>query len=911
MCSSLGKRLLSTICLLLVLGSVFCQNVKMGKNLLPDIICKANLPISNGSSFLENNVTGQIWGNDVSSGIIKERTSKRFDQYLRNQREKSFKFDEFLFARSSDFIHKAGQSNAVLDTCTNLSVLGGQNSIVIKGDLGFQITVDLLHVSSNTNYGTTTYLNPGDSIVIPRVPTGQSRVRVVKFNSSLTPICETVQFVNVTFNGILPVLSVTDITVDESRGTVNVQVCSSTGVLTETSVIVTTVDSTAKGGQDFVSTSDTVVIVPRQTCWSINFPLINDSLSEPDEFFKVILSNPVNATIGDGEAVIRITDNDPKNVSCDSVKVSTSPRLISIEGLIAPRLLVQVLNSAWVEVFKQVYTNSPGNINIPNLTPGQYYVSVILMQSDWTGICNREFYNVTVPDTAVVRPTVSIGDITVNENDGFASINICVRNARQEYISIGFFTINGTAVGGEDFTPMGVGGSVSLNKDDSCTTIQVRITNDGLTEHDEYFTFAISALRGEVDLLDSTAVITIKDNDENGSPCGTLTIEPGPGSIQVNDLVAPIALVQVSNSSWSVIYNEILRDYNGDLTIPSLSAGNYFVRINLFDANWQFICEKEAYFFVPAGNPLPTLSMNDISFNESVGSTGIQVCLSSPSAQAVTVDYETFPINGSFPSARLGIDYILPAGSITIPAGQTCAIIPLTILNDTLQETTEVFSVRFINVVNALMPDNMGIVTILDDDNCSPGAICVRNSCPASTVNLNTVYSIPVLPPGVVISWHSGPIATIGNQLLPEQVSSVSQSGSYYAALKTSANGSVCYSATIRVDVTIVGCTLNNNAIVVGSSKPMSQINDKIEILRAQPNPFTNSITVWVESERDEKANVSIVDITGRVVTRRSVFLSKGKNSISFENLGNRSSGTYFVNAVTENFNRTIKLVKN
>jgi Calx-beta domain len=60
--------------------------------------------------------------------------------------------------------------------------------------------------------------------------------------------------------------------------------------------------------------------------------------------------------------------------------------------------------------------------------------------------------------------------------------------------------------------------------------------------------------------------------------------------------------------------------------------------------------------------------------------------LTSASAQAVTVNYQT-----SNSSAIAGTDYAAAAGTLTIPAGQTSRIIPVTVLPDQAATTNRVF----------------------------------------------------------------------------------------------------------------------------------------------------------------------------------------------------------------------------
>ena len=64
-------------------------------------------------------------------------------------------------------------------------------------------------------------------------------------------------------------------------------------------------------------------------------------------------------------------------------------------------------------------------------------------------------------------------------------------------------------------------------------------------------------------------------------------------------------------------------------------------------------------------------------------------------------------------------DYVAASGTLTFAPGETSKTIELSIGGDITAESTEVFSVKFSNLVDAEMPDNTAKVTIIDDDSTS------------------------------------------------------------------------------------------------------------------------------------------------------------------------------------------------
>src|SRR5262249_51618686 len=64
------------------------------------------------------------------------------------------------------------------------------------------------------------------------------------------------------------------------------------------SVNYATTDTTATGGSDFAPTNGLVVFNPGETTKTIAVTVLGDNINEATEFFGVVLTNPVNVTLG-------------------------------------------------------------------------------------------------------------------------------------------------------------------------------------------------------------------------------------------------------------------------------------------------------------------------------------------------------------------------------------------------------------------------------------------------------------------------------------------------------------------------------------------------------------------------------------------------------------------------------------
>jgi len=76
------------------------------------------------------------------------------------------------------------------------------------------------------------------------------------------------------------------------------------------SVNFSTADGSALGGSDYTPASGTVSIAAGRTTATLSVPIAGDTAIEPDETFVVNLASPVNATIGDAQAVGTIVNDD-------------------------------------------------------------------------------------------------------------------------------------------------------------------------------------------------------------------------------------------------------------------------------------------------------------------------------------------------------------------------------------------------------------------------------------------------------------------------------------------------------------------------------------------------------------------------------------------------------------------------
>jgi hypothetical protein len=108
---------------------------------------------------------------------------------------------------------------------------------------------------------------------------------------------------------------------------------------------------------------------------------------------------------------------------------------------------------------------------------------------------------------------------------------------------------------------------------------------------------------------------------------------------------------------------------------------------------------------------LPSVSVSDASAAESDGSITFTLSLSAASDTATSVDWTT--VNGS---ATSGSDFTAASGTANFAAGATSANVTITLVDDSVFENTENFSISLSNPTGLTIGDGTGSGTITDDD---------------------------------------------------------------------------------------------------------------------------------------------------------------------------------------------------
>jgi len=110
----------------------------------------------------------------------------------------------------------------------------------------------------------------------------------------------------------------------------------------------------------------------------------------------------------------------------------------------------------------------------------------------------------------------------------------------------------------------------------------------------------------------------------------------------------------------------------------------------------------------------PLLTVNSQRVGENAGSIAIDIRLSEPAAEAVTLAYAT-----TAATATPGRDFYGTSGSLRFEPGVVNRSITIKILDDTVSENEEFFEIHLRNIVGASPASVKTTVTLVDDDSAT------------------------------------------------------------------------------------------------------------------------------------------------------------------------------------------------
>ncbi|MFK8103032.1 MAG: Calx-beta domain-containing protein [Saprospiraceae bacterium] len=447
---------------------------------------------------------------------------------------------------------------------------------------------------------------------------------------------------------LIPEVNISDVTVEEDAGIASLIVSLSGVSSSDVTLDFTTLNATAFAGTDYTESTATLTIPAGSLSATLSFDILDDNDPEATENFEVHLSNPTNAVIADGLGLVTILDEDEETgPDCENILASSEGSTITVGNLSAPVVSVMVFDAMWSPIFNSgaIYDNATQFVN--NLPNGNYNIIVKYYTAQWEPICEKGFHlsiaggtdpcenlggdsdgdgicndedcapnNANLPaapgtacddgevttlndliqadgctcqGTTAAIPTITIDDITVEEDAGVASLTVSLSSPSPTPITVGFTRVSGDALAGFDFVPNT--SNLTIPAGSLTGTISFSILDDNNPEQTELFEVVLDNPINAT-IADNTGTITILDNDDNTGSCEEIEVAVSDNTILVTNLDAPVISVMVFDASWSPIFSSGAIYNNEDQIVANLGGGTYYVNVKYYTAQWQVICEK-------------------------------------------------------------------------------------------------------------------------------------------------------------------------------------------------------------------------------------------------------------------------------------------------------------------------------
>lgn len=554
---------------------------------------------------------------------------------------------------------------------------------------------------------------------------------------------QTAKVITIASNDLVT-LSASSFNVQENAGTASVTIRLNVAATQSVTVPYSTSNGTALAGQDYTATSNTVTFAPGENTKIVPIPITEDGIGELNETFTFNLGTPTNATLGTPiTAVVTILANDTLswngNVSVQE-NAGTATLLVKLNAPSAQSVSVTYATGGGTATAGSDYTATTGTVTF---APGETSKSITVLILDETAGEPSETVILTLsaPVNAVVSSTATAtltinandtlsfnGNVSAHENSSGAVVTVKLNAPSNDPVTVGYATSNGTALAGDDYTP--VNGTLIFAPGETSKTITVALLDDVQGEGSETITLTLTSPTNAVLGTPSTATVTINANDLvtwNGNVTVHENVGNATMTVRLNGPSSQTVTVAYATSDGMATAGS---DYTATSGVVTFAPGetSKTVLVPIADDTQGEGAETialtlsaptNAVLGTPATATL-TINANDtVVFNASSSSVGeaagtavITVKLNAAATHSVTVQYATS--NGT---ATAGSDYTAVTGTITFAPGETSKTFSVPIFNDTSDEPNETIALTLSSPTNAALgTPAASTLTITDND---------------------------------------------------------------------------------------------------------------------------------------------------------------------------------------------------
>ena len=532
----------------------------------------------------------------------------------------------------------------------------------------------------------------------------------------------------------------------------------------QVSVLATTVNGSATAGSDFTGVANQLVVfAPGAGAAQLVVASTEDGTVETAETFTVELSGAVNAggVSGSPATGTIVNDDGVTTISVNDVAVAEgnagSTKLDFTITLSAPSsqtiTVLAVITDGTATAGEDYTASTPVLVTF---TPGSTVRTVSANVLGDTKFEADQTFTITLSDatnaviadgagTATIlnddaRPTVTIRNANNNEGNQL-TFGIELSHATDETVTLTASTNDGSATVADGAYVAGSDQPVSFAPGQLLTTVVVQTNEDDTFESDETLTVLLKNLVGGTfgddtgagTILNDDALPAISIADKTVTETDGVSVEliqlslSNPSAFPVSVVVDTVSGGATAGSDFGAIVGRIVTFNPGQTSITTpvnilgdtIRENNEGFLVSLSSPIGGTIADGQAGVLIQDNDPLPTISINDVTQNEGTGGTTaftFTVSLSNGSQNDVLV---TLTVNDGSATVADG-DYIDGGTVMTFqnggPLSQTFTVL---VNGDAIFEGNETFAVNLSGAANAVIAAGdagVGTGTILNDD---------------------------------------------------------------------------------------------------------------------------------------------------------------------------------------------------
>jgi len=546
-------------------------------------------------------------------------------------------------------------------------------------------------------------------------------------------------------------------------------------------------DSLDLQNYDYTSTRGFLTFPPGIISQTVGIPLQDDKLDELDETFLIHMAQPTNATIGEfGTATITLVDNDLQPTLDFSQLIytvgesdGTAHLDVSLNAPSTLTITVNYVSSNESAVTDQDYIMTTGmllfapgkthqTIQLPLLPDDEIENDERLLLSLYgpvnAGLGRNNPTTVQILDNDSILPRIQFDTPIYNIEEGQTkTVTVTLSMASNEAVEIDYATADKSAqVALNEYTP--AQGTLIFTPGITSQTFTIATSDDLLDEANKEVALILSDPINAALGTNALATLMIVDNEElpevffeqieyriTEGTGGTETTDSSTTDAETVPATITVALASTSNLTVTINYatvdgtaiSGLAGDYlsaSGELYFPpgiirqtftvtinadSENEPNEDLNLRLFNPSNAFLGEIDRATLIIEDNNFPVVSFAQSLYEveESANLVEIDVVLSSPSVNPVSIEYAT-----NFGSAteitafqeESDRDYEPTRGRLTFAPGETRKTFTVALLDDNVDERAESVSLVLFNPERAILTEATDTNLIIIDDDPQP-----------------------------------------------------------------------------------------------------------------------------------------------------------------------------------------------